>query len=140
MSWQKLEDMPCVVTAIQKAEREIKESTGVEIKLAIEYLQLSDDEIKPVLQDVVSTYFNTTWVKMLMKNRSGSLIKARHTYMYLAHKVFGFTSTEVGEDCRRDPGTVLSACKKIQGYYEVDDKMIKDIEAIKNLLSRKLTK
>jgi chromosomal replication initiation ATPase DnaA len=59
---------------------------------------------------------------------------AKHTFMYIAHRHLKYTCEQIAKMCNRHHATVLSACKKIDGFYQVGDDVISKIEAIKTKL------
>lgn len=138
-NWQKIEDMPVVRRILRKAEDEIRNDTGVEVVLNIAAISLCGDDRKTIIQDVVASYFNTTWDLISGATRQPVLVNARHVFMWLLRQE-GYTFKEIGKYCKRDHSTVLVAVKKITGFIEVGDDLANDIEKIKLLIPKKLRK
>ncbi|HCN84480.1 MAG TPA: hypothetical protein DIT07_12790 [Sphingobacteriaceae bacterium] len=139
MSWKKIEEMPCVLSAIRKAENKIKELTGIEVTLSVNSIEITDER-KSILQDIICDYFQVSWKEVRCKKRTQRLVNARHIYMYLAHKQFEYIQEEVAADVNlQDHSSVWNAVKKIDGYYKVGDKLIDHVEAIKNLIPQDIS-
>lgn len=56
------------------------------------------------------------------KERHGSIVKARHLYLWLARHYTTYTLSEIGSFVSRDHATCLHACKKFNDIKEVDKK------------------
>lgn len=143
MSYSRIEEMPCVIAAIRKAEVEITGMIGKDVSLRIDQISYDKTERKNILQEIVCDYFRVTWKQIASKSRSNkeNVVDARHTYMYLAHKVCKYTVSEVAKDCGgRDHSTAVNAIAKIRGYYKVNDHFISHVEAIKKLLPPEIVK
>lgn len=141
MSWQKINEMPCVLDAMRRVEKEIELMTGIAVILQISAIEISGDDRKKILQDIITSYFKITWHQVECKEKYRASVNARHIYMYLARTALKYTFVEIAKDCgNRHHTSVIHAMKKINGYYQVGDSMIKDIDAIKRLLPIKLTK
>ena len=139
---KKLEELPCVQTVLYDAKKEIKKLTGEDVMITITHRRVEDNERKSVLQEIVCNYFNVSWKQMVspVRTKHDSLVEARHAYMYLAHNVAKYTLTDVARDLNRDHTSVVHACKKVNGFYEVGDPLVTAIENIKKMLPEGIAK
>lgn len=141
MSWQKIEEMPFVKLILRKAENEIETATGTGIHLRITAIEVNADKRKEIMRDAVCRYYGVSWAEVESTSKTKVIVKARHAYMYLMHKVYKYSKREVANDCGgRDHSTAVHAVKKINGYYDVNDEAVDDIEYIKKQLPIKLRK
>lgn len=142
MSYTRIEEMPCVVSAIRRAEMEIRELVGKDVSLRIDQISYDETERKTILQEIVCNYFQVSWSQIAAKSRSNkeNVVDARHTYMYLAHTICKCTLVEVAQDCGRDHTTAVHAVQKIKDYYKVKDHFTVHVDAIKKLLQPEIFK
>jgi chromosomal replication initiator protein len=125
-----------VAMVIKRAEMVIESMTGKIVKLhSSNDLELNGKFL--LLKKLVCVHFGVTWedILSLSRDRKSGLTDARHTYMYLAHEILKFTHVEIARQChKKDHTTVVHACKKIKGFYDVGESLAIDVETIKNKL------
>lgn len=87
--------------------------------------------------DVVSRHFRISRAEILGPSRTRSIVQARQTGMYLAHKLSGKSLPEIGR-CfgGRDHVTVLHAARKIEGRMLSDAGVRSEIERLTLALRR----
>ena len=68
----------------------------------------------------IATETNVSVKEMKSKFRYKEFSEARYIAMYILHKKYNLTSTRVGKLFDRDHATVLTACKKLEGFMEFD--------------------
>lgn len=129
-----IEKMPVVKTVIDKAREDITKLIGVHVVITVEELPLDKSfEQLEMIANLVCEEFKVRWKDVTGKKRHShnGLVDARHSFMYISHKVMGFFSTAVGEYIGgKDHTTVLHACKKIEGFIEVGDPICEKINRI----------
>ena len=76
-------------------------------------------KIKHLFERVCKSY-DITEKQVRAKRRLGYIIEPRKVIMYILHKEYGLTSTEVGMIFGKTHATILSACKSIEGFMQFD--------------------
>jgi len=85
--------------------------------------------------DLVARKFNTTVEKLLGRDRSRDVALPRQIAMYLLREETNFSLPQIGEVLGgRDHTTVMYAIEKISDQIERDDRLRRDIVAIKQQL------
>jgi chromosomal replication initiation ATPase DnaA len=140
--WQRIEDMPFIKSILLRAEQEIKEATGVDAYLSVTAIEVpGKDGRKQMVKETVCSYYKVTWPEITSTAGDRRVVEARHVYMYIMCRVYGYSRKEVANDCGgRDHSTASASIKKIEGFYKVGDPMVKDIENIKKILPVKVIK
>ena len=70
--------------------------------------------------DNVCREFNVTYFDIRRRIRLKHIVEARSIIAFICHKKLGLTSTATGAIIERDHATVLSSCRKVQGFMDVD--------------------
>ena len=129
-----INQMPIVQQILNDAREKIFSITNANVKIHVE--EINDDTKSFLLEElsvIVSVTFNVSWQEIKGKKRttSNNAVDARHTFMYVAHKILGYSCIRVGKFIgNREYSTVLYACKKIKDWYKVGDPIIKTIDLI----------
>lgn len=135
----RISEMPVVKGILKEAQTKIFELTGCEVDVVIGASEYSmavnkDEAVKALVRQMVVDYFGIKWNVIAGESRKTKATMARHIYIYMLHREFGFSQTEAGEDVNRDHTSALNAIKKIDGFLAVGDKN----ETVENL--KRLTK
>jgi len=91
---------------------------------------------KPTIEVIISkvcNYFNVPREVIFQKKRVRDVNEARSIIMYLLHKYLEMTSTEVGRILKKDHATVLHACKKIDGFMDIDSNYKELVNSFKTI-------
>jgi chromosomal replication initiation ATPase DnaA len=129
-----VERLPVVQHVLENARNEIEQLTGIHVRLTVE--QLPKDKTDKMLQliaDLVCAEFAVSWEQLKGKKRytGNDLIDARHTFMYIAHRVKGFSCIVTGKYVgNKNHSTVLHASRKIMGYIKMSDPVVGRIKKI----------
>lgn len=132
-------ELPVVQKVLQDAKYKIIELTGLNVNVEVKVLNTDNMQSKlSLIAKHVCDVYNVTLAQLQSSRRTtgNSLVDARHSFMYIAHKVVGYTSKETGRFLNdKDHSTVLYACTKIKDFYKVKDPMILKVnEIIKRLV------
>lgn len=120
-----------VKNVIEKAETEIEKLTGRPVTLHITKIVCSPENLQR-LKDLTAEHFGIPWANIIKRDRHSDIIEAKHSAAWLLATLFEYSSTEVaGMVGLKDHTSVLHALEKIEGFYQVRDPLIKDIEIIK---------
>ncbi len=76
-------------------------------------------KIKKLIERVCKSY-EITEKQLRSKRRLSYIVEPRKVVMYILHKEYGISSTEVGVVFGKTHATVLSACKSIEGFMQFD--------------------
>lgn len=140
-SYVNIFDMPILHEIISGAEQQINKKLGVEVFLK-PYLQNDlmtlNQRRKMRLRELLCNEYGCTWNQVISKSRKHALIAPRFIYMFVCHKVWKHTSTQVGFELNRDHGTVLSGCDTVQGYIDVQDPLVEKMNKFIKIINHEL--
>lgn len=121
-----------VYTAPPKPSREFRELWfGLVEEEDFEKPPLKIEDIKRV----VGAYFNLTNVQLVSQRREIDTTRPRQIAAYLAHKLTGRSSPEIGRRLGdRDHSTILSSCRRIAALRMTDWKVAYDVAFIEEKL------
>ncbi len=76
------------------------------------------------IQRVVADYFNLSYFELRGKKRTRTIAFPRQIAMYISRKMTDYSTTEIGyEFGGRDHTTVMHACQRIEGQFQIDSTM-----------------
>lgn len=85
--------------------------------------------------DIVSTYFRLTKSDLIGEERRKEIMNARQVCMFLIREILDQSYESIGENFGgRNHTTVMHACNKISNQMKVDEKLTRDINALKKEL------
>ena len=129
-----IEQMPAVISILEEARIKILTMTGARVKLEItEYpAATKTTEMLDFIGEMVAQEFQIPWrvIQSKKRNRRTGLVEAKHSFMFIAHKIMRYSCTTTGKHIGRDHSTILHACEKIEGFYKVGDPVTEKIDAI----------
>ncbi|MDC7218845.1 MAG: chromosomal replication initiator protein DnaA [Spirochaetales bacterium] len=89
----------------------------------------------PMIQKIVSDYFNVSIIDLKGKSRKKNITFPRHIAMYLSRELTDYSTTEIGiEFGGRDHTTVMHACSNIDGKLKADSTLEPMISELKKKL------
>ncbi len=89
------------------------------------------------VQRTVCDYYDLNLGDMTSRRRPASIAFPRQVAMYFCRKLTKHSLVEIGEAFgRRDHGTVIHACKKVQATIDTDPSVASAIETINSILQR----
>lgn len=127
--------LPAVKKIIDQAKQKIFILTGVDVSVEINTGTPNTWVKKRArLKQAICNYFEVSWTEIESGTRKPQALNARHTYIYLARTIFEDGYSSIGREFGNpNHTTILSAFKKVKGYYDVKDQFTEDIEACKKL-------
>ena len=87
-----------------------------------------------MIQETVAAHFDVKLADMVSRRRPEHIAFARQVAMYLSRELTSLSLNAIGEQFRRDHGTVLHACRLVRNRMEVDS----HIKEVIDLLLRQL--
>lgn len=88
------------------------------------------------IQKAVARHFNISKEDMVSSRRTAQVVRPRQIAIYLAKMLTPRSLPEIGRRFgKRDHTTILHAVRKIESLMQVDDKMAKNVEDLRALLS-----
>lgn len=129
-------EIPSVRSIIKSAAQEIKKISGIDVYLNISFIRKEDKLRNDILllQLIIARYYKISWDQVISKNRAYPFVNARHAFMYIANTILKMSSAKIAREVAvKDHTTVLHGIKKIEGFYDVGDPAINDIENIKEI-------
>lgn len=120
---------------IHKAESDLSQVCGSKVSISIKLLTkvLNGRNEIDHLKYLICKKYGVTWTQLTSKSRVRDIVKARHTFMFIANTQLGMTKTKIGKMFNRDHTTVIHAISTINDMYFINDPMIITIEEIKLL-------
>ena len=89
------------------------------------------------IQKEVAEHFDIRLADMTSRKRPANIARARQIAMYLSREMTPNSLVDIGENFGgRDHGTVIHACKKVQGGLITDDYMKGEVQFLKTKLLR----
>lgn len=83
------------------------------------------------VMEIVSDYFNVTKSDLVGTVRKKEILLPRQVAMYLIRKELRTSYEQIGEEFGRNHTTVMHACEKIIKLLRKDQKMVRDLNALK---------
>lgn len=83
---------------------------------------------------LVANYFQLSESEILSSSRQKKLRLARQITMYLARKNLGSSLSELAQQFKRDPATVLHACRKVATDLKLDAVLLRKVNGIKKAM------
>jgi chromosomal replication initiation ATPase DnaA len=90
------------------------------------------------LKMLVCQEFKTTWDEIISDRMFRSLVDARSVYCFLVAKYFRSTHNEIARDIKRHRTSVLHLMGRLQGFIDVNDPIVRNIQNIENIFSKLL--
>lgn len=89
------------------------------------------------IQKEVAEHFDIRLADMTSRKRPANIARARQVAMYLSREMTPSSLCDIGENFGgRDHGTVIHACKKIEGDLKTDDYIKGEVQFLKTKLLR----
>jgi hypothetical protein len=99
--------LPQIEDSVAVCETHISDLIGFSVTLKIEADERNINLSK--LQLMVCTYFKVKWDEIIGKSRKRHIVEARHSYCYVARRIFNQTATSVAKSINRDHTSVIHA-------------------------------
>lgn len=89
------------------------------------------------VQKAVATYFDVRMADMIGRRRTSQIVMPRQIAMFLARQLTGSSLKDIGYAFGgRDHGTVIHACKKVNGLVEAKPETRRIVEFLKDQLTQ----
>ena len=90
-----------------------------------------------VIRSTVAAYYGIRVEKIITQDRHAKLAWARMVAMFLARELTDLSFEEIGNDFKRDHGSVCNACKVVKSRCETEPRTAgADVVALRSLLER----
>lgn len=85
--------------------------------------------------DIVAKYFSLTKSDLFGEDRKKEIMTPRQVSMYLIREILNQSYESIG-DCfgGRNHTTVMHSCNKVENQMKIDEKLMRDINALKKEL------
>jgi chromosomal replication initiator protein len=84
----------------------------------------------PMIQETVAAHFDVKLADMTSRRRPEHIAFARQVAMFLCRELTSLSLNAIGEQFRRDHGTVLHACRLVRNRMEVDSHVKETIDLL----------
>lgn len=127
-----VQQLPEVNRILKYAETRILKVTGYKADIKINGLSLPT-EPKTNLQElmnIVAAYYDVSWLEVISKNRQTNIITARYAFIYLAHKIFRISKSELGRMVLRDHTTIIYSIQQVKNWISINDPIQNELQTI----------
>ena len=93
------------------------------------------------LDDIASTvtrYFGLKFSDLTGRSRRCGIVLARQVFMFLSHRLYGYTKHCVADYLRRDPSTVSYGCVVIEKKNKCDPEIERHLSVIQRVLQKEI--
>ena len=88
------------------------------------------------IASVVSRYFGLECIDLTGRSRRCGIVLARQVFMFLAHRIYGYTKHCVADYLNRDPSTISYGCGVIEKRNTPDSEIARYLSVIQRVLQK----
>ena len=88
------------------------------------------------IASAVTRYFGLEFSDLTDRSRRCGIVLARQVFMFLSHRLYGYTKHRVADYLRRDPSTVSYGCVVIEKKNKFDSEIERHLSAIQRGLQK----
>ena len=125
-------EMPTVALALKDCEKTIEKLTGYKVEVDVKLVNLSSynsDSLQPLIKAIEDLY-KVKWQSILAKNRVPMVITARFAFIYLAHKLYGISKSEIARVLKRHHTAIMYAITQVSNWILVNDPIQNELQTI----------